>query len=131
MSKSILYVSDSYSCSSTARSALEAFDYKVITANSSSQAIALLFLIDSVVAVVLDDQAREQLSLEAACRIRAAFPEVPIILLSCHVFPHLPSCVDASVCTNDSQNLTSALRYLLRTNSGFVERGSCDSVHAA
>ena len=110
----ILCISDQPATSNSVSAALNAAGYDVVSTNSPAQAIALLFLMHSVAAVVLNQRAREQTSFDSTCRLRAIRRDVPIILLCRDQMDHLPSCVDA--CLNDEQpleKLTCALRRLL------------------
>jgi DNA-binding NtrC family response regulator len=122
----ILYVSDQPASSNSESAALKAAGYDVVSTNSPAQAIALLFLMRSVAAVVLNQRAREQTSSDSTCRLRAIRPDVPIILLCRDQVHRLPSCVDA--CLNDEQpleKLTCALRRLLTAKRLRVHRAQC------
>jgi DNA-binding NtrC family response regulator len=77
----ILYISDQPTSSNSVSAALKTAGYEVVSTNSPTQAIALLFLMRSVAAVVLNQWAREQSSFDVARRLRAIRPDVPIILL--------------------------------------------------
>jgi hypothetical protein len=84
-----------------------------VSTNSSTQAIALLFVMQSVAAVVLH-WAKEQAGSEVARSLRAICPEVPIILLGCDQIAPLPSCVNACVSTGQPlEKLTCAVRRML------------------
>ena len=109
----ILCISDQPASSDSVSAALKAAGYDVVSTNSPAQAIALLFLMRSVAAAVLNQQTREPTSFDVACRLRAIRRDVPIILLCRDQMNHLPSCVDA--CLKDGQpleKLTCALRRL-------------------
>ena len=94
--ESILYISDQASSRNSVLAALEATGYEVVGANSATQALALLFIMRSVVAVVLHYLARERTGFDLLRSLRAIRPRVPIILLCREQLGPLPSGVDAS-----------------------------------
>lgn len=94
--ESILYISDQASSRNSVLAALEATGYEVVGANSATQALALLFIMRSVVAVVLHYRARERTGFDLLRSLRAIRPRVPIILLCREQLGPLPSGVDAS-----------------------------------
>jgi DNA-binding NtrC family response regulator len=94
--ESILYISDEASSRNSVLAALEAAGYQVVGTNSATQAIALLFIIRSVAAVVLHYRARERAGFDMLRSLRAIRPRVPIILLYREQLGPLPSGVDAS-----------------------------------
>lgn len=75
--KTILYVSDQMTSGSAVSDALQAAGYEVVT-TSTIDAVALLYILHSIAAVVL--RARDQAGLDVRS-IRAMCPEVPIVLL--------------------------------------------------
>jgi DNA-binding response OmpR family regulator len=120
----ILYIFDKAIASDPVLVALKATGYKVISAGSSSQGLALLFLMRSVAAVVLHDEAGEWAGPEGARTLRAIRSNVPIILLCRYQIDGLPSCVD--VCVSLAQPLDlviSAVRRLLIVASTSCLRG--------
>jgi len=123
--ETILYISDQTTCSNSVLAALKATGYEVVCTNGSTRAIALLFIMHSVAAVVLNQLAREQTSFDLARSLRAIRPDVPIVLLCHDQFDRLPSCVDACVSTGlPLEKLTSAVRRLL-TAMRFRLRRKC------
>ncbi len=113
-SKAILYVSEDTSGSSPVLAALKATGHNVVRTNSSTQAIALLFLMHSVVAVVLNREVQKQAFGDLAQRLRAIHPTVLVVLLGCDQGEYLPSSVDACVNIQQSiENITSEVRCLL------------------
>jgi DNA-binding response OmpR family regulator len=112
--ETILYISDREIFTGLVFAALEATGYEVVSAPSSVQAIAMEYIMHSVVAVVLHHQTGEQSSLDAAKSLRAFCPNVSIILLCHDELDRLPSYVDACVCTGQSlEKVTSEVRSLL------------------
>jgi DNA-binding response OmpR family regulator len=81
--QTILYISDCETCTDLIFTALEATGYEVVSTQSSTQAMAMEYIMHSVVAVVLHHQTGEQSSFDAAKSLRAFCPNLPIILL-CH-----------------------------------------------
>jgi DNA-binding NtrC family response regulator len=111
--ETILYISDQAASSNSVSAALKTAGYTVVSTNSSTQAIALLFLMHSIAAVVLNQRVRET-SFDMARSLRAIRPDVPIILLCRDQMNRLPSCVDACLSTGEPlEKLTSAVRRLL------------------
>jgi hypothetical protein len=113
-SKAILYVSEDTSGSSFVLAALKATGHNVVRTNRSTQAIALLFLMHSVVAVVLNREVQKQAPGDLAQTLRAIRPTVLIVLLGCDQSEDLPSTVDACVSIQQSiENIASEVRGLL------------------
>jgi CheY-like chemotaxis protein len=111
--ETILYLSDQATSSDSVFAALETTGYEVVSTNSSTQAIALLYIMHSVAAVVLHHRAREQTSFDVARSLRAIHPDVPIVLLCRDQIDRLPPCVDACVSTEQPlEKLASAVRSL-------------------
>lgn len=124
--ETILYISDREIFTGLVFAALEATGYEVVSAPSSVQAIAMEYIIHSVVAVVLHHQTGEQSSLDAAKSLRAFCPNVPIFLLCHDVLDRLPSYVDACVCTGQSlEKVTSEVRSLLSDRRLLVHSAQC------
>jgi DNA-binding NarL/FixJ family response regulator len=112
--ETILYISDQATNSNPVLAALKATDYEVVRTNSPTQGIALLFIMHSVAAVVLNQRAREQTGFDVVRSLRAIRPDVPIVLLGCDQIDLLPSRVDACVSTGQPlEKLASAVRRLL------------------
>jgi hypothetical protein len=89
--ETILYISDQTTPSNAVSAALNAADYEVVTTNTT-EAVALLYILHSIVAVVL--QARAQAAGVDVRSIRALCPDVPIILLCRGRIDCVPSRVD-------------------------------------
>jgi len=119
--ETILYISDQETNSDSALTALTGTGYEVVSTDSSTQAVALLFIMRSAIAVVLNHQAGDRTTLDLARSLRGVRPDVPIILLCGEQVNHLPSYLDACVDTGQSiEKLTAALRRRL-TIKGFQE----------
>jgi response regulator RpfG family c-di-GMP phosphodiesterase len=110
----ILYVSDGVAASKSVLDAIEATGYDVVSTNSSNQAFALLFIMHSAAAVVLDLHATEQSSFTFARKLRAIQPDVPIVLRCCEHIGPLPLWVDGHLNIGDPlEKLTSTLQMIL------------------
>jgi DNA-binding NtrC family response regulator len=88
--KTILYISDQTTCGDAISDALNAAGYEVVTTNTT-EAVALLYVLHSIAAVVL--RARKQDGLDVRS-IRAICPDVPIVLLCRGRTNFVPSRVD-------------------------------------
>lgn len=112
--ETILYMSDQTTCSKAISAALNAAGYEVVTTNELTQAVALLYILHSIAAVVL--QATEQVSLDVRS-IRAMCPDVPIVLLcrgQTDCVPPRVDTVNAYVTTGQSlATLAAAVRRLV------------------
>src|SRR5258708_28346620 len=78
----ILYISDQAANSDSVLAALKAAGYEVVSTNSSTQGLALLFFIHSVSAIVLNQRTEEQNSSDLARILRNIRADVPMVLLS-------------------------------------------------
>jgi CheY-like chemotaxis protein len=124
----ILYISNHGPRSRSILAALEATGYDVVTTDSSTQSVALLFVMHSVSATVLDQQSIEQSSFDLARSLRALRPDVPIILICADRIDRLPAGVD--YCVNSLQaleNVTSDLQRILAKKSDAVASIDCCS----
>jgi DNA-binding NtrC family response regulator len=112
----ILYISDREADCNPVLIALEANGYDIVSA-SSSVAMAMDFVMHSVVVVVLDQLAEEQTCTDLAQRLQAIRPDVPIILLSSESIDPLPPWVAACVSTAEPfDKLTTVLDMMLNTD---------------
>jgi CheY-like chemotaxis protein len=112
--ETILYLVDQATNSKSVLAALQATGYEVVSTNSATQAIALLYILHRVAGVVLNRQARERNTSDVARSLRRIRPDVPIVLLCSDQINRLPSSVDACVDTGQPlEKLTAAVRRLL------------------
>ena len=124
--ETILYISDRETFTGSIFAALEATGYQVVSTQSSTEAMAIEYIMHSVVAVVLRHQTGEQSSLDAAKSLRTFCPNVPIILLCDDELDRLPSYVDACVCTGQSlERVASEVRDLLSAKRLPVHNAQC------
>ena len=112
--ETILYLSDQAANSNSVLAALKAAGYEVVSTNSATQAIALLYVLHRVAGVVLNRRARERAKFDVARSLRAIRSDVPIVLLCGDQINCLPSSVDACVDTRQPlEKLAAAPRRLL------------------
>ena len=110
----ILHISDRANSSNSVLAALKETGCEVVSTNSPTEGVALLYIMHSVAAVVLDNRAREQASFDVAQSLREIRPNVPVMLLCGDQIDNLPSWTDRCVSTT---KLTSTLQHLLTAES--------------
>ena len=106
----ILYISDRANSSYSVFAALKETGCEVVSTNSPTQGVALLYIMRTVAGVVLDNRAREQASFDLAQSLSQIRPDVPIMLLCGDQSESSPSWTDGCVSTD---KLTSVLHHLL------------------
>jgi CheY-like chemotaxis protein len=106
----ILYFSDRANSSDSLLVALAEKGYEVATTDSPIEGVALLYVMHSVAAVVLDQDATERAGFDLAHSLRQIRPWVPVIVLCSDQ-------IDSSMERTDTcvrkDKLASALKYLL------------------
>jgi DNA-binding response OmpR family regulator len=128
MAETILYISDHGPRSSSILAALEATGYDVVSTDSSTQSVALLFVMHSVSATVLDQQSIEEPSFDLTRSLRALRPDVPIFLLCADRIDLLPPAVDSCVNTRQPlENLEADLHRILAEKPDAVSSVDCCS----
>jgi DNA-binding NtrC family response regulator len=116
--ETILYLSDQATNSNSVLAALKATGYEVVSTNSATQAIALLYVLHTVAGVILNRRAREQNRIDVPRSLRAIRPDVPIVLLCGDQINRLPSSVDGCVDTAQPlEKVIAAVRRLLTAKS--------------
>lgn len=113
--ETILYISDEATNSDPALAALNIAGYEVVSTKSAMQAIALLFILHPVAAVVLRSRQDVQTSCDMARSLRAIRRDVPIVLLSCAQIG-MPLLVDAWVSTRQPPEDLASTICLLTAN---------------
>ncbi len=109
----ILYISD-HAVSTSVVAAIEAAGYEVVTNDRPNQALALLFVMHSAAAVVLDLRSKEEIGFEFARELQAIHSGVPILLRCCEHVDRLPPWVDAYVSVGEPlERLTFLLQRML------------------
>jgi DNA-binding NtrC family response regulator len=113
MGDTILYVPD-HAVSTSVLSAIKLVGYDVVSTDSVNQALALLFVMRSAAAVVLDLRSNEDIGFEFARELRAIHAGVPILLRCCQHVGSLPSWIDAYVSVSEPlERLTFLLQRML------------------
>ena len=111
----MLYLFDRTTRRDSTLAALWACGHEVVSTCSVTQAMALLFLMQSVAGVVLDDNARRT-DADLIARLRRLCPSLPIVLLVDSPEGEAPEGVDACVCTAQSpETITSEVQRALTT----------------
>jgi hypothetical protein len=124
--EAILYISDQTTSSDSVIIELEAEGYEVVSADSSSQGAALLHIMPSVAAVVLNYQSEDRTWFKLAQDLRAIRRGVPIILLSGDPILCLPPWVDGCVGTKQPlEEVASAVHSLLTGEHSEVHSAQC------
>jgi hypothetical protein len=114
----ILFISDHGPGNDLISRTLEATGHDVVSTDFSTQAVAMLFVMACVTAVVIGEHWIKQSSFDLTRSLRALCPEVPIIALCDGGIDRLPPGVDS--CVNTRQPLgkiTSDLKSLLAEKS--------------
>ncbi len=108
--KAILYISERANASNSVLAALKQTGYEVVTADSPTEGAALLYIMHSVGAVVLDNRAREQASFDVVQSLREIRPNVPLMLVCSEQSEGSPLWTDECMSTEE---LSSTLQQLL------------------
>lgn len=104
----ILHISDRADGSDSVLAALQETGCEVVSTNCPSEGVALLYIMHSVAAIVLDDSAREQARFDVAQSLRRLRPDIPLLLFGDQI--DCPSSlVDRCV---SAEELSSALQQL-------------------
>ena len=110
----ILYISNWATNSASVITELEATGYDVASTDSSTEGIALLYIMHSVAAVVLHHGAEDRTWFKLAQSLRAIRPGARVILLIRDPIACLPPWVDACVGTEQPlEKVASAVHSLL------------------
>jgi hypothetical protein len=97
--ETILYTSDGATNSDSVITDLEANGYDVVSTDSSTKGVALLYIMHSIAAVVLHHGAEDRTWFKLAQTLRAILPSARLILLSRDPILCLPPWGDACVGT--------------------------------
>jgi DNA-binding NtrC family response regulator len=108
----ILYISDRANGRNSVLNALKETGCEVVSTNSPTEGVALLYIMRTVAAVVLDNRAREQAGFDVAQSLGKIHPDVPVILLCGDQIDSSRSWRDRCVNTD---KLAIALQHLLIT----------------
>ena len=106
----ILHISDRANSSNSVLAAFKETGYEVVSTSSPAEGVALLYVMHSVAAVVLDNRARQQAGFDVAQTLRQIRPNVPVMIQCGEQIDTSPASTDSCVSTD---KLTSALQDLL------------------
>jgi DNA-binding NtrC family response regulator len=112
----ILHISDRANSSNSVLAALKETGCEIVSTNSATEGVAMLYIMRTVAAVVLDNRAREHASFDGAHSLRKIRPNVLIMLLCGDQIDSSPSWRDECVSTD---KLTSSLQHLLNAEPVF------------
>ena len=124
--ETILHISDHEASCDWVPAGLEAKGYEVVSTDSSTQGVAMLYIMHSVAAVLLHYRVEERTWFKLAQSLRAIRPGVPIILLSRDPIFCLPPWVDAFVATQQPPEEVASEVHSLLTGERFeVHSAQC------
>ncbi len=106
----ILYIVDRSNGNSSVLATLKETGCEVLSTDSPTQAVALLYIMRQVSAVVLDVQVRKHANFNVAESLRRVRPGVPVILKCCDQIRSSLSLTESCVSTDE---LPSVLQHLL------------------
>jgi hypothetical protein len=110
----ILHICGPANDSHSVLAALKETGCEIVNTDSPTEGVALLYIMHSVAAVVLDSRAREQASFDVAQSLREIRPNVPVMLLCCDQIDSSLSWTDGCVRTD---RLTSTVQQLVTTEA--------------
>ena len=108
--KAILQITDRESSSNSVLAELEEMGYEIVSTDSPTEGVALLYIMHSVAAVVIDARVREQASFDVAVSLSKIRPIIPVMLLCAEQIASSRSLTDECMSTD---KLTSELQHLL------------------
>lgn len=106
----ILYISNGAKGNGSVFAALKETGCEVLSTNSPTEGLAMLYIMRTCAAVVIDDRAREEANFDVAQSLRKIDPGVPVIPLCGEQIDSSPLATDTCVSTD---KLCSALQHLL------------------
>ena len=106
----ILYIFDQTNRSNSVLSAIKETGCEVVSTNSATQGVALLYIMPSVTAVVLDSRAVQHAGFDLTDSLRRIRPNVPVMLQCDDQIDNLPSQTESCMNTDE---IPSALKDLL------------------
>lgn len=114
--ETVLYIFDQPTCCKPISDTLNAAGFEVVATNRFTQAVALLYILHSVDAVVL--QVREQAAALGVRSIRAMCPDVPIVLLGTSQSYLLPSGADTYITAAQAlTTLAAAIQHIVTSKA--------------
>jgi DNA-binding NtrC family response regulator len=110
----ILYISDGASRSDSVLAGLKEKGYEVVSTDSPTEGVALLYVMHSAAAVLVDKGASEQADFDLVQSLRQTRPKVPVTLLCGEQIDSSPSQTGTCVKKDD---LASGFQHLLTAES--------------
>jgi DNA-binding NtrC family response regulator len=110
--RTILYIFDRSNRSNAVLAAIKQTGCEVLSTDSLTQGVALLYILGQVSAVVLDNQVRKHANFDVAKSLKTIRPWVPVVLRCCDPIHSSLSLTDNCVSTNE---LPAVLQHLLPT----------------
>jgi CheY-like chemotaxis protein len=108
--RTILYIFDRSNRSNSVLAAIKETGCEVLSTDSPTQGVALLYIMRQVSAVVLDSQVKKHANFDVAESLRTLRPEVPVVLKCCDQIHSPLSLTESCVSTEE---LPSVLQHLL------------------
>ena len=112
--ETILYISDRADRSDLVLAALKETGCEIVTAQSPTEGVALLYVMHAVTAVILDNRTGEHANFNVAQSLRTIRPNVPVILQCADEIEISPLSTESCVSTD---KLPSALEDCLTAES--------------
>jgi DNA-binding NtrC family response regulator len=110
----ILYIAGRTNASNSVLAALKETGWEVVSTDSPTEGVALLYIMRTVAGVVLENRAREQAGFDLAHSLREIRPNVPVMLLCGDQIDSSPSWTEGCMNTDE---LSSVLEQLLTAES--------------
>jgi hypothetical protein len=108
--RTILYIFHRSNRSNAVLAAIKQTGCEVLSTDSLTQGVALLYILGQVSAVVLDNQVRKHANFDVAENLKTIRPWVPVVLRCCDPIHSSLSSTDNCVSTNE---LSAVLQHLL------------------
>jgi DNA-binding NtrC family response regulator len=106
----ILYIFDQSKRNNSVLAAITETGCEVVSTDSPTQGVALLYILGQVSAVVLDSQARQHANFDVAASLRTLHPDAPVVLRCCDRIHESLSSTESCVSIDE---LPAALQHLL------------------
>jgi DNA-binding NtrC family response regulator len=108
--RTILYIFDRGNRSNSVFAAIKEAGCEVVSSDRPTQAVALLYILGQISAVVLDSQVRKHANFDVVESLRKIRPEVPVVLKCCDQIHSKLSFTESCVSTD---KLLAVLQHLL------------------
>jgi DNA-binding NtrC family response regulator len=108
--RTILYIFDRSNRNNSLLAAIKETGCEVLSTDSPTQGVALLYIMRQVSAVVLDSQVKKYANFDVVESLRKLHPEVPVILKCCDQIHNSLSLTESCVSTDE---LPALLQHLL------------------